>query len=186
MIEHGRDMFPRERILSEYPALEPLLTNSIIDEEFTRRDKLAQEGKKAFHTIGQLAVLLVAGSAIFTMAEALIPDVMPNSFILRLIAVAAAGIGIVLQLYIIFTKQKEKWLLNRYASERLRSIKFQAYQVAHKVEDPTNLKEEVDGFLRRAIADLDHELNGGIAILRSFRSSEAYVDAKATKKPLNS
>lgn len=185
MIEHGRDMFPRERILQEYPDLDPLLNNPIIDDEFTRRDKLAIEGKKTFHRIGQFAVLLVAGSAIFTMAEALIPQAIPDSFILRLIAVAAAGLGIVLQLFIIFTKQKEKWLLNRYASERLRSIKFQAYQVAQTAEDAADLKTQADAFFRRAVADLDHELNGGIAILRSFRSGEAFIRTKAAKKPQN-
>lgn len=185
MIEHGRDIFPKAKMLEEFDDLSPLLVNATIDDEFRRRDEMAVKAKRQFHQLGQLAILLIAGSAIFTMAEALIPRVIPDSLILRLIAVAAAGIGVVLQLYLISTGQKHKWLLNRYATERLRSIKFQAYQTGLMATNKDDLKEKSEVFVRRAIADLDNELNGGPSILRRFEADDGYTAVKSPEAPAN-
>lgn len=185
MIEHGRDIFPGSKTLEEYSDLTPLLTNTIIDDEYVQRDAVAVKAKRQFHQLGQLAILLIAGSAIFTLADALIPTFVPDSFILRLIAVSAAGVGVVLQLYLISTGQKHKWLLNRYATERLRSIKFQAYQCCYTAASPDDLKDQVDSFIRRSIADLDNELNGGISILRNFDATEAYKAVETIGPPAN-
>ena len=134
MIEHGRDMFPTPQTVSQFSEIDRLLVNPVIDAPFTARDKAALDAKRQFHRLGQIAVLMIAGSAIFTVADALLPNFVPDSFVLRLIVVSVAGIGILLQLYLIATGQKQKWLLNRYAAERLRSIKFQAYKLAGSVE----------------------------------------------------
>lgn len=179
MIEHGRDIAPRDKLLDQYSALSPLLVNPIIDDEYALRDQAARKAKKQFHRLGQVAVLMIAASAIFTLAEALIPGFVPESVVLRLIAVSVAGIGILLQLYLILTGQKQKWLLNRYASERLRSIKFQSYQTALTAETSEDLQDKADAFLNKAIADLDNELNGGIAVLRAFLPGEAYLEIGA-------
>jgi len=181
VIEHGRDIAPRDRLLEQYSPLKPLLVNPIIDDEFARRDQAAQTAKKQFHRLGQVAVLMIAASAIFTLAEALVPGLIPKSVILRLIAVSVAGIGILLQLYLILTGQKQKWLLNRYATERLRSIKFQSYQNALMAESTEDLQLKTDAFLNKAIADLDNELNGGIAVLRAFRPEDAYLKISTPK-----
>ena len=186
MIEHGRDMFPTPQTVSQFSEIDRLLVNPVIDAPFTARDKAALDAKRQFHRLGQIAVLMIAGSAIFTVADALLPNFVPDSFVLRLIVVSVAGIGILLQLYLIATGQKQKWLLNRYAAERLRSIKFQAYKLAGSVETADALPAALDTFFKRSIAALENELNGGIAVLRTFNAAHALIDVAAPKKPANS
>ena len=185
MIEHGRDIFPTQQTLGQYEPVADLLQSPTIDAAYTKHDNAALKAKKRFHRLGQAAVLMIAASAIYTLGEALIPGFLPENFLIRLLAVSAAGLGIVLQLYLILTGQKQKWLLNGYATERLRSTKFQAYQCALSAEDSVELKQMSDDFFKRALTDLENELNGGIAVLRSFRPDQAYQNINPPKKAVN-
>ena len=172
MLTPNRDIFAAKASQDYYHAIGPLLTSPLLDTEFQKRDKAANQAKSRYHKLGQFAIVLVAMSAIFTIAEALILSGIFKNVILTFAVAVMAGIGITLQLYLILTKQKTKWLLNRFATERLRSLKFQAFSLADHAESTQDLKKLVEAYMWDKLAKLDNELNTGIAVLRNFKPSD--------------
>lgn len=170
---HNRDVFPTEDTIKLYPLIKPLVVNPIIDAEFTRREDAANAAKKMYHSRGKLAARLVALSATYSVADALILGPFPGDFIVGYLAVLLAGVGIYLQLYILKTRQKEKWLLNRFAAERLRSLKFQSYALAEQVSATDALERAVAQFSRSAKVSVDDDVNAGFSRLEKFEPEEA-------------
>ncbi|MGB3626678.1 MAG: hypothetical protein WA989_12665 [Henriciella sp.] len=181
----NRDVFPAEATLSIHEPISGLLETPELDQEFLRRDAIAMKAKRRFHTFGQSAIVLIAVSAIYTIAETLLFSDWAYRNITSLIAVLMAGIGIGFQAYIMLTDQKPKWLLNRYAVERLRSLKFQAFALAQEAKDSAALRAAANDHARRGLALLQNELNAGIAVVRTFSPARAMIVHPKTRKPVN-
>ncbi|MBN4055901.1 hypothetical protein JYT95_01075, partial [bacterium AH-315-J23] len=175
----NRDLFATDSTKLQYRDIAPLLDSPTLDKEFNKRNVAADKAKRQYHILGQLAILLVAMSAIFTIAEALILPEILNNIILKFTAVTMAGIGIALQCYLIATKQKQKWLINRFASERLRSLKFQAFTSAHFAKDIKELQATAQSFIAKELAKLENELNAGLAVLKNFAPNSVLETVKA-------
>ncbi len=182
---NNRDLFPTDAVMQHYASVEPLLRVSELEDQFLLHDKASNSAKSKFHKLGQLAIVLVAFSAIYTIAEALILPELLNNVILKLIAVISAGLGICFQLFLILTKQKSKWLLHRFATERLRSLKFQSFYLAHQAETTQELETLVDAFEHEHLARLDNELNAGISVLKNFSPVKALAIPSVSAKPKN-
>ena len=127
----NRDVFPTDTTTEVFAPVRTLFQIPAIDEAFNKHEAAAVRAKRRYHRFGRLAIILIAFSSIYTVAEAIIIPPYPAQPLTSAIAALLAGLGIVLQIYLITTHQKEKWLLNRYAVERLRSAKFQAYHLGH-------------------------------------------------------
>lgn len=181
----NRDVFPADATRAVHEPIAALIDTPQIDEEFLRRDALAMKAKRRFHRFGQSAIVLIAVSAIYTIAETLLFSDWAYRNVTSLIAVLMAGVGIAFQAYIMLTDQKPKWLLNRYAVERLRSLKFQAYALAQEADDADALKAAVTDYARRSVALLQNELNAGIAVVQNFSPARALVVQHRTRKPAN-
>ncbi len=178
----NRDLFNTDATQDHYKGIAPLIVSPLLDGAFRAHDRAANLAKKRYHRLGQLAIVLVAMSAIFTIAEALVlPQVFQN-VALTYVAVTMAGIGLFLQIYLITTKQKQKWLVNRFASERIRSLKFQAYLFTQDAADINILDSLTQVFTREKLAKLENELNMGIAVLRNFSPSKI-IDSLPAAKP---
>lgn len=65
-------------------------------------------------------------------------------------------------------KVRSKRLVNRFAGERLRSMKFQAYALAAGARTEAELAAAVSAFSRIELSRLESELNVGIAIFENF------------------
>jgi hypothetical protein len=63
---------------------------------------------------------------------------------------------------------KSQWLVNRFACERLRSIKFQAYSLAATARDEAELAQRTRQLTATELARLESELNMGISIFEAF------------------
>lgn len=183
MTENNRDVFPTEATRNLYAQIRPLLENSALEAAFQRHEALAMKAKRRYHRIGRFAIFLIALSAIYTVAEALVVPAYSGSGAVSLLMVCLAAIGIFLQILIIATRQKEAWLLNRYAVERLRSINFQAFQTAQGAGSTAELAEAVRSFTARELTRLENDLNAGISVLRAFVPDEAYGDIGAPASP---
>lgn len=182
----NRDMFVSEASQEQYKEIMPLLEIPALDAEFLKRDKLAKKAKKRYHYLGQLAIIFVASSAIFSIADALILKNFLDNIIFKYIAVGVAGLGITLQCYLFFTKQKLKWLLNRFRTERLRSLKFQTYLLVQSAADTEDLKRLTEAFTTKKMAQLENDMNAGIAVLRNFSPSSLLDELSAPSKAKNS
>ncbi|MGB6230922.1 MAG: DUF4231 domain-containing protein [Litorimonas sp.] len=179
----NRDMFPSDATLARFPDIQPLLVNPVLDAAFRRHDAVASRGKRLYHSLGRLAVLMIATSAVYTIAFALILPDAPWTQHLTLIAALSALIGIALQSFIVFTRQKEKWLLNRFASERIRSLKFQSFHLGDNVRDVDGLSEAVDAFSARHLSRLENDLNTGMAVLERFNPEAALDTPEPSRLP---
>lgn len=167
MQEPNRDVFPTPAMLERFPNITPLLKNETIETAFLRHEAAAVSGKKQFHLLGLISMVLIAGSAIYTIAEALLFKGASNQ-IVSLVAALCAAIGIIAQVYSLTAKVKSRWLVNRFACERLRSIKFQMFSLAASARDETELAARVRQLTVVELARLESELNMGISIFEAF------------------
>ena len=176
----NRDIFPAQHLVDIYGLVKPLLVNPIIDQAFQARERTAVTAKTGYHRQGRLGMILVLISMLITLASAsalpLFPNFESRFEVLSFAAIGFGALGLFLQIHLILTRRKQTWLLNRFAAERLRSIKFQAYVLA-EVASPSDLQHRVDAFLIAEIAKLESELNTGAAALRLFSARAATVKA---------
>jgi hypothetical protein len=93
-----------------------------------------------------------------------------------------------IQICLLLANTKQAWLLNRFAAERLRSIKFQAYSLAMISESTTDLEEKANAFYTTEVARMEAELNAANAVLARFSPAEATLRLPAlkAKTPVNS
>lgn len=171
----NRDMFPSEATLARFSEIEPLLVNPLLDDAFRRHDARALRGKRLYHRMGRLAMLLIAASAVYTIAFALVLEEGVWTQRLTLVAAICAIVGIVFQTFIVVTRQKEAWLLNRFASERIRSLKFQSFHLGDNARDAAGLLRSVEAFSAQHLSRLENDLNTGMAVLERF-SPDAALD----------
>ncbi len=170
---HNRDLFPPEDLKKLYSAVEPLIVNPLVDAPFKKHERAAVEAKKSYHRFGRLAAVFVLISVLFTVAESL---VIPPFCGLRFVVIPFLGIGMVglgIQVHLLITKKKHLWLIHRFAAERIRSMKFQAYPLAMSAATREQLEHQVGAFYEHEIARLEMELNSGEASLQLFSPAKA-------------
>ncbi|MBI1253297.1 MAG: hypothetical protein GC196_02995 [Hyphomonas sp.] len=177
MQEPNRDIFPTPAMLERFPNITPLLKNEAIEAAFNRHEALSVSGKRWFHRLGLVSMVLIGGSAIYTVAEALLFKGAGNP-VVSIAAAICAAIGIAAQIYTLAAKVKSQWLVNRFACERLRSIKFQAYSLAATARDEAELAQRTRQLTATELARLESELNMGISIF------EAFVPEKCVSVPV--
>lgn len=166
MEQHNRDIFPSEATQTLYKLVSPLVANKIIQEAFSIREGDANRFKKRYHRFGRLAMACVVGGALYTVAQALVLPAAPTG--IGVAVAAIAGLGLVIEIVIIVSGQKQKWLNNRFAAERIRSINFQAYGLACVCGTAAELQRQVDDFYREELILLDNEMNASRTVLKSF------------------
>ncbi|MEM7005685.1 MAG: hypothetical protein AAGF33_08050 [Pseudomonadota bacterium] len=168
-----------------YADIGILIDNPVLDEAFVRHENLAVKAKRRYHRLGRFAIALIAFSSIYTLAEALILPTYAIDGIISAATLALAGVGIVLQLYLIYTHQKEVWLVNRYAVERLRSLKFQSFHLAHIADTKDTLIFAAKDYVTKSVTRLENELNAGEAVIRSFQPVLAVNIPPTQTRPAN-
>lgn len=169
----NRDLFPSDATRARFADIEPLLENALLDAAFLRHEAKAVRAKRIYHRVGRFAILLIAISAIYTIADALVMEATRWTTTMTLIAAVIATVGIGLQAAIILTRQKQVWLLNRFACERIRSLKFQSFHLGDNAPDKMGLKAAVDAFTTRHLSRLDNDLNAGMTVLERFSPDKA-------------
>lgn len=167
MQEANRDMFPSPGMLERFAAITPLLRNELVETAFTRHEVISVSAKKLYHRLGLVSMGLIAGSAVYTIAEALLFKGAAGPAI-GLAAAVAATLGIGAQIYVLVTQLKSRWLVNRFACERLRSIKFQTYALAASARDEADLAAQARRLSAIELSKLEAEVNMGIAIFEAF------------------
>lgn len=171
-------------MLERFPNITPLLKNEAIETAFMRHEVLSVSGKKRFHQLGLVSMVLIAGSAIYTIAEALLFKDAGNQIISILAAIGAA-VGISAQVYSLAARVKSRWLVNRFACERLRSIKFQMYSLAASARDEAELAARTRQLTAVELARLESELNMGISIFEAFVPEKCVIVPAPGPGPAN-
>ncbi|MDP1554512.1 MAG: hypothetical protein Q8L84_03545 [Hyphomonas sp.] len=163
----NRDLFPAADMRARFASIGPLLTNEPVDSAFLRHEDKSVAAKRLYHRLGLASVVLISGSAVYTIAETLLFHGLASPY-LSLAMALAAMLGISSQVFMLAAKLRSKWLVNRFACERLRSMKFQAFALAAGARTEAELAEAVAAFTRVELTRLENELNVGIAIFENF------------------
>lgn len=171
----NRDMFPAPEMRARFPSITALLANEPVEAAFNRHEALSVRAKRLYHRLGLASVTLISGSAVYTIAETLLfKDIAPSW--LDIFVTLAAGFGIAAQVYMLAVRLRSAWLVNRFACERLRSIKFQAFALASGAADQTSLSARVADFSAIELAKLAEEVNVGIATFENFVPEKTVTD----------
>ena len=180
---HNRDLFPLQDVQNLYKPVKSLVVNPLVDNRFLKYEKAAADAKSYYHRRGRLSMLLVLLSALFTIAQALVIPAFPGLQVVSIFAIILGTIGLVIQIHLLVTKRKQLWLLHRFAAERLRSIKFQAYPLSLAARSSDDLTLKADEFYSAEIARLEMELNAGDAALVLFSPANAVARATLATVP---
>jgi hypothetical protein len=183
---HNRDVFPAPETQKIYGLVKPLIANVLIDGPFLDHENAANQAKRNFHKNGRLAMSLVLLSTLFTVLDGLVLRSLGNLEALSILFIVLGILGLCLQVYLLVTRKKQDWLQHRFAAERLRSIKFQAYQLAAVAQSEDDLREKVNDFYSKEAARLDSELNAGYSALMNFSPGKSLArDWVASNPPAN-
>ncbi|MGE0597548.1 MAG: hypothetical protein AB7P07_14385 [Hyphomonadaceae bacterium] len=158
--------------LAAHPNFPALLANDVIAARFRAQEAHANPAKRAYTALGQFSLL--AAFATFTaviFAVTLEPYFFPTPKIapisedpmFRSVMAIIGASGVAAQIYLLCGPLKKGWLNARFQTERLRSIKFQAFAEAARGGD-----EAVAAFTQRALSDFDVELSDSNAARHSF------------------
>jgi hypothetical protein len=132
-------------------------------------------------------MLLILVSMLTTLSVAYLIPPFPRPTALVVAAIILGVFGLVIQIHLLFAKTKQSWLLNRFAAERLRSIKFQAYSLSTISVTTADLERQANAFYAAEVARLLAEMNAAEAALIRFSPREATMRAPApgNATPLN-
>lgn len=170
------DINPPPTLLKSHPALQPLLANTAISARFAQHETAAVKAKKWYTRLGVFSL-----AAIFTTMASLVvaltfapPFAESRWFTVALGALGALGVGA--QIGLLATPLKQRWLSGRYAAERLRCIKFQAFAYAAGAGNEQGGLRYTDA----AIGRLEVELDKPFAAMQEFEPATALGEAPPT------
>ncbi|HTR85399.1 MAG TPA: hypothetical protein VMI56_13035 [Reyranella sp.] len=173
MKAHNLDIHPAGDIVALYPGISALADNTLVKRAFDRYEAAANRSKAVYHRYGALSVWLIAASAIYSVAYGIFDLEFPGRFHVSLFFAACAAVALAIQVWFWRARPKNAWLVARYAAERVRSIKFQGFTTVFTAGDAGDLAARADAYYGAALAELESELNGDVAVLRAFKSDEA-------------
>jgi hypothetical protein len=177
----NRDINPSDQFVEAYADLAFFARNPPIAEAFGRAERSAVLWKRLHVWVGRASlacVLLVMWTLAYTLTLA--PLFGAPTWLEPLSAgLGVAGLGA--QLILIFGRLKERWLLARFAAERLRCIKFQAFVLIAEEPDPAKATRYAELFTDQAIANLAQELMGGRSAMLEFNPSEIAIGEQPVK-----
>ena len=154
----NHDIKPLKKLSKKYPRFKGLITNMAIVRQFTVYEDAANSWKRIYNFLGKGGLvcifLVMAALDCRLVLHTTVLDDPWISFALALLAV----IGLVMELALIFQGIKEKWLVNRYAAERVRCLKFQTFLLAgqHAV---TDLTAAVDDYTEKNLVLIEESMD---------------------------
>jgi hypothetical protein len=178
----NRDMSPSPQLADSFQALGPLVVNPRVSEAFDRHEHAARRWKRVHSTLGRLALVCISLVMLFFDFEFTLGHIYPVPQIFSRCVAAIAALGIIAQLVLVFFKIKERWILERYAAERLRCLKFQSFALVPLVSDLAALESAVAAFVEKQIALLDQELMAGRHAMDNFSPSDVAMPSPSERQ----
>lgn len=125
-IEHNLDIKVPSEIIKKFPDLVPILANANIEKEFLGPEKAANRYKFWFNFTGILSLIFIVAVLIiisWRLGWIRIGGDFPEWIII--ISAILGALSFVLAITAFILKLQDKWLYNRFVTERLRQWKFQ-------------------------------------------------------------
>lgn len=177
----NRDINPTEDLSQAYPALRPLIFNEPISRAFAQQEDAAKFWKRIYQTCGNTALICIFVAMIVFDYQVTLQSSYGTSPLLAPLSALLVAVGLAAQLILMIGKIKDRWLASRFAAERIRCLKFQAFGVVGSTTTADTLAEHVSAWTSRNIADLNQELLGGRSAVIEFSPAEALVPLSVTR-----
>jgi hypothetical protein len=171
----NRDINPAEDLAVAYPALRPLIFNEPIAQAFAEQEDAANFWKQMYQASGNTALICIFIAMIVFDYQVTLQSHYGAPRALAPLSALLVAIGLAAQLVLMIGKIKDRWLASRFAAERIRCLKFQAFGVIGTAVTEATLAEKVAAWTSRNMADLNQELLGGRAAVVEFSPAEALV-----------
>lgn len=189
MEEENADINPPEDFIAEHSAFTNLLTNKRIAARFAEHEAVAVPMKRFYSRFGQLSLLAAFITFTAVIYElTLDPYFSPGALItntlwfrILLAVVGVAGIG--MQVVLLVSPLKHRWLGSRFLAERVRCLKFQAFQEAACAGDKA--EEAVERFTRVALGDLSLSTRKPVAAMHEFDPEKALAPIPEKRAPID-
>lgn len=183
--EFNLDIHPKDDTRALYPRLGFIFDNNRLREAFSQRDADAARFKARYWRLTTLAVILISVSVVSAISFWLFTDDVPK-LPLRQIAGYTGFLGLSgagLELFLIVTRTKEKWLFNRFLAERLRSYIAQLYAAGAAARDEAAFRDVVQSYTTHALAALDGDAQMGKAAFRRFQPEHGILTFGTVSDP---
>jgi hypothetical protein len=154
---YNQDIFPPADVLKAYPAFEPLIRNPAIADAFMRHEIQATRLKRAYTLLGKCALCCIA--AVMVLLDYRVVLHGPYAEETRWLAAPLGVVGLLLLGVMYFRRLKSRWLLQRYAAERTRCLKFQAFFLLAD-HDAQTLPAAVASFVESGLGEIAREVDG--------------------------
>jgi hypothetical protein len=155
---YNQDIFPPPDVLKTYPDFEPLIRNLAISEAFLRYEKQATRLKRLYARLGKYALYCIATVMILLDYRVTLPNA-PLAAETRWVAAVLGVAGLVFLAIMYGRHVKNRWLLQRYAAERIRCLKFQAFFLLAD-HGADSLSAAVGDFTQEGLGEISREVDG--------------------------
>lgn len=174
--EYNLDINPKEETWRPiFPNLDSLFTENPLRMKFALHESAANSYKKTYWRFTRFAIFLIFISLICGLGVWVFEGLIPKAKLAATIAGIMGAAGIVIQLFLMLTKTKQNWLLNRYATERLRSFIATQFLLGASASTKADLVLTTKAYSAKCLAVLESELNTGMACLRNFQPEHAVI-----------
>ena len=168
--------------IDAHRALAFLLDTPAISAQFAAHEREATRAKRFYTALGVFSL----GAAFLTLTALISALTLNRELANPAFTMSMGGLGVagvVAQWALLFGPFKKRWLQARFAAERVRSIKFQAF-AAFGVA-PAERAVAAEAFVQRRLAHLGLELSTGLAALHDFDPEASLGDIGAETAPLS-
>lgn len=158
------DIYPPKSLLETRPRTAALLCNAAISSAFARHETRAVSAKAWYTRLGVFSLTAIFFTMVALIGAVTLAPSLAEQRGLTLVLGVLGALGIAAQIGLLATPLKRRWLAARFAAERLRGIKFQAFAYAASEGG----EEAVKQYTEAAIAKLDVELDRPMAAMHEF------------------
>jgi hypothetical protein len=179
----NRDIFPSQETIAAYPRLAGIVDNAVIKKAFNGHDFWAGFWKALFHQGGVISLLLLGGATIYAGFEVTLGNVYRAPAELNLAAAIAGVLGLLMQLALGSLRVRTRWLLRRFGSERVRSLKFQLLMQLGRTAPGPEADAALNQFVAQGIADIREEVRSGRGVIDQFEAQTVVGDVAPAPGP---
>lgn len=168
----NRDIDPSRRLASAYPGLCPLIVNTAVSQVFEAYEREARRWKRVYVGLGMTALISIFLAMVLFDFQFSLQGAYRVPRFVSILSEIVAAVGLVSQIALLTGGVSDRWLVARFAAERVRCLKFQAFALIGQSPDAQTLAAKVDAFFNEQLARLEQEIMGGRSAVEEFSPSE--------------
>jgi len=181
-MKFNRDMRVDPEFVAAHRDIRPLLVNEAVERWFWRYDKAAVLWKKIYELVGTLSLVCVTFATLYLGYRVTLGATYGALPELDAAGTVLGAVGFFAQLTLVFGKLRDRWLLARFAAERMRCLKYQSFSVLWDAQRSYGLDQAITAYAEVAIAEVRQELRAGRSAIGAFNPTVALPEWAAHRE----